>query len=133
MSPFEQIAEAYRLHPQEHPFEFYDDWHSMHGFRFATPDFFIMGRSTSRFFLSRHEGTGIPLDIMPREFADTWYIHAMAGDMSKAWSILPFPLPWIAFERLREGKLELQIFPIERIHRLTHDSIESPLAAAQTG
>jgi hypothetical protein len=115
MSPFERMAEQYRLKPQEMPFEFYLDWHFKNGFIFSTPDFFIMGRALGRDWIAKH---GITLHQLKKPLADTWYIHFFAGDMSKAWSILPWPLPWIAFERVRSGKRELTFVEIGRLRRL---------------
>jgi hypothetical protein len=109
------MAAQYAAHPQEQSFKWYCDWHFRHGFLFSTPEFFIMGR-------------GVPKDhplmldlgvLFAPDSCDTWYIFSMAGDMIKAWSILPWPLPWIAFERVREGKRELTIVPFEQIKRLT--------------
>jgi hypothetical protein len=116
VSPYEQMAAKYEANPQERSFEFYCDWHFKHGFVFSTPEFFIMGRQINKAWAE--EWNAIPFDeitITP----DTWYLHAFSGDMSKAWSILPWELPWIAFERVREGKRELTIVPFEQIKRLT--------------
>jgi hypothetical protein len=81
---------------------------------FSTPDFFIMGRPQVKATLE---------DIGPtfanERFPDTWFIHCMSGDMTKAWSIIPYYLPWIAFQRVREGKLILTTVKIERIRNLT--------------
>lgn len=67
------------------------------GFVFSTPSFFIMGR---------------PHDERP----NTWFIEAMAGDCSKAWDILPYPMGWIAFYRFDK---ELHIVPAEALRRLS--------------
>jgi hypothetical protein len=114
MSHYERMAEQYRLHPQERSFEWYCDWHIRHGFLFATPEFFIMGRSCCiQTFNPELLEPGAPGD-------NCWYIHGFSGDMSKAWSILPWELPWIAFERVREGKREQPCFvEIERLRRLS--------------
>lgn len=118
MSPYEQIAEQYRLHPQEESFAYYVEWHMWNGFVFSTPDFFIMGRPVNH-VAAREIGVGL-WHPSPMLNLDCWYIHAMAGDMAKAWDILPYPLPYIAWERVREGKLELQINEFYRVHRLSH-------------
>lgn len=117
MSPYARMAQKYADNPQERPFSYYVVWHMMHGFCFSTPEFFIMGRLATKRFIEEN-----PIQFLwnakPND-PDTWYVHAASGDLSKAWSILPYPLPWLAFERLRNGKLELQILPLSRIRRLT--------------
>lgn len=132
MSPYEKIRHAYIQHPQEDTFEFYEDWHKKNGFLFCTPEFFIMGREVPKMVI---ELTGkVELRKFPHDLwtPDTWYIHAMAGNMEKAWSILPWPLPWIAFERIRDGARELTIIPFQRIHMLSHTHINETNAATQT-
>jgi len=112
MSPYEQMAEKYRRHPQDAPFADYIAWHMAYGFVFATPEYFVMGRPVTR---SRFHPDSFDA---PAADNDCWYVHAMAGNVSKVWDILPYPLGWVAFERSRGGKLELQIVELERLRRL---------------
>ena len=132
MSPYEKIRHAYIQHPQEETFEHYVDWHLKNAFLFSTPEFFIMGREVPKMVI---ELSGkVELRKFPHALwtPDTWYIHAMAGDMSKAWSILPWPLPWIAFERIRGGARELTILPFQKIYSLSHPHIDETIATPQT-
>lgn len=122
MSPFEQMKRKYRDNPQERSFDVYLDWHMRHGFVFATPDFFVMGRAAAKGILER---VGVALQPVEPEFQDTWYVHAMAGDLRLVWSILPWPLPYVAFERLRGGRRELTVLQTDRIRRLC-EAAESP-------
>lgn len=117
LSPYERMAKMYEENPREHPFSWYVVWHQINGFCFATPDFFIMGSPVNH-CVARREITDCTSSFDPGE-CHCWFIHAMAGDMSKAWSILPYELPFIAFERFRDGELELQILPLNRIRRIT--------------
>ena len=127
MSPYEQMAEKYAVHPQERSFEWYVEWHARHGFVFATPDFFIMGRRAYKWSL---ENGGADAHLYSAEVADTWYIHAMAGDMSRAWSVLPYPLPWLAWERLLDGKRDLRFYEFDKVCRHSNiDETRSPLLA----
>ena len=64
------------------------------GFVFSTPYFFIMGRP-----------------IM-----ESWINEAMAGDTDKAWSILPYELPFVSFQRFDNS---LRFIPSERLRRLS--------------
>ena len=70
------------------------DFNLAHGFVFSTPAFFIMG----------HELDG------------AWFIEGMAGDCSKAWSILPYELPSVGFQRFDN---DLRFYPIETLRRLS--------------
>lgn len=117
LSPYERISAEYEARPREKPFAYYVAWHFINGFVFSTPEFFIMGRPINKGYCERN---GVPL--CPPEtgqYADTWYLHAFAGDMQKAWSILPYPLPYIAWERMREARLELTVIAFDRIKSLS--------------
>lgn len=132
MNPYQKIKQAYEAHPQEDPFEFYVSWHIRHGFVFSTPEFFIMGREVPKMVIEATQQ--VELRTFPRALwsPDTWYIHAMAGDMKKAWSILPYPLPWIAFERIRGGARELTILPFQKIYHHSHPHIDETKATSET-
>ena len=118
MSPFETAADLYRRHPQALPLEGYLMWHLRHGFVYSTPDYFIMGRPVHlcaypRSLITEH------LHIFDQDICDAWYIHLMAGDMSKAWGILPYPLPWLCWERLVGGRREFRVYEFGRVRDLT--------------
>jgi len=131
LSPFEQMRRMYRQHPQERPFDLYLDWHLRHGFVFSTPDFFVMGRPAPKALLEQILALGP--STFDRDECDCWYVHAMAGDIEKVWSILPWHLPWIAFERLRAGKRELTIVRTDRIRELSSNkSADEPIAFQAT-
>lgn len=105
MSPFDRCAEQYVRHGED--FSAAVARNLADGFLFSTPSFFIMGR--------------------PHERPDTWFIEGMAGDCSKAWSILPWPMGWIAFHRFDDS--ELHLYRSEDIRRLTvpaHEMSSSP-------
>ena len=125
MTPIDRIREKYQLHPQEQPFEFYLNWHLAHGFVYSTPDFFIMGRPT-HLILGLDEWNKMACDIdtaCEPKLENGWYVHAMAGNISKVWSILPYELPYVAFERVRNNTLDLTVIPLDRIRRLSLDAI----------
>lgn len=118
MNPYYEIERKYREHPQRFPFEFYVDWHLRHGFLFSTPDYFIMGRAVDR---ARFNPELLDIHAKP----NAWYIHAMAGSLSKAWDILPYPLGWLGWERVRDGQRELGWYKTEDIRRLSRSSYVS--------
>jgi hypothetical protein len=114
-SPIEKIRREYILRPEDHSFEWYVNWHIERGFVFSTPDFFIMGFAVDSMRLRQ----GLqPIDCH-NPAGDCWYLFAMAGSMSKAWSIMPWELPFLAWHRDRDGGKDLQIWPMGRIKRLT--------------
>ena len=116
MSPYERIAAEYAARPRQQTFSWYVVWHCLHGFVFSTPDFFVMGRPINKGYCERN---GVPLYAATGDEADTWYLHSFAGDMAKSWSILPYPLPYIAWERMRDGRLELTVVKFERIRAMS--------------
>lgn len=129
MTPIERIREEYTLHPREQPFDYYLNWHLAHGFVFSTPDFFIMGRAI---YLCHEEAETLEVInsfVLVEEIdAQAWYVHAASGDLSKAWGILPWPLPYIAFERKRGERMELTIVKADRMKRLSHAISEQTVA-----
>lgn len=127
MTPYEEIKRKYELSPHSRPWGWWVEWHMLNGFGFWTPDYFIMGRPIDK-NLPFHD-----LSLAPKETANAWYVFAMAGDLSKVWEILPYPLGYVAFERVRGGNRELTIVATERLRKLcspdlTHVPEESVLA-----
>lgn len=102
MSPYESIYKVYKKHRPEVDFPKLLGFYMQTGFVFATPDFFCMGKVAEK-----------------EEGVYGWLIEAAAGDTHKMWSILPFPLPWIAFTRLTNPSMELTWVEIDRLRRLS--------------
>lgn len=127
MSPYERARFLYQRFPQERSFTWYWDWHCQYAFAYATQEFCIMGRP-----IIREVGPLVNrcLFLADRSQADCWYIHAMAGNLSKAWDILPYPLGWMGFERMRGGTLELTYVLTEQLRRLCvsdPNALEAPI------
>ena len=116
MSPYERMyAKARELDPSL-DWGAVVGWHLQHGFVFARPDLFVMGRPVMRF---------APVELILRldypfrlYDCDCWYIHSMAGNMAAAWNIMPWELPWIAYERMRDGTRHLTFRRTEDLRRL---------------
>ncbi len=122
MTPLDRIAEFYAKHPQEESFEQYLNWHLENACVFSTSDFFIMFRAIKTYPAEEQTIHGIDnFAIWDRSEQNAWFVHAMAGDISKAWEIMPYPLGYIAFQRVRDGIRELTVMPTERIRRLSHE------------
>ena len=116
MSPYETIAQKYIDLPQGASFGDYVDWFFKYGFVYSTPEYFVMGKNCRRL--------APPNEIVDCEHvfdasdSDCWYVFAMAGNVSKAFSSMPFPLPYIAFERIIDNKRELRLYKTEDLQRL---------------
>lgn len=113
MSPYQIAREVYAKEPCARSFEQDMRLHLEFGFVFSTPDFFAMGRPVVK--------EGAPGDIVnpgilfPRKQCNCWHVYLMAGDIGKCWSVMPWPLGWVSFER----KNELHFLPMERIRELS--------------
>jgi hypothetical protein len=112
MSPIEQAMAVYQKEACARTFDEDLHLHLEHGFVFSTPEFFIMGRPVK----STEEPKYIVNPVIYfTDDCDCWHIYLMAGDCSKAWDIMPYPLPLFSFER----RNELRFYPMERIRRLS--------------
>jgi hypothetical protein len=118
MSPFETAGDMYRRHPQDCPFERYLHWYLQHGFVYSTPDFFIMGRPVH--LCADRKLITEDFHIFDPDDCDAWYIFAMAGSIHRAWSILPWPLPWLCWERLVNGERDFRAYLLEDVRRVSN-------------
>lgn len=116
MNPYYRMASEYARKPQEMPFSAYVEQHMLTGFVFSTPEFFIMGRPVMSNGYT--EDIGNPWHIYDEKKCDCWYVHAMSGDLSKAFDIMPWNLEWLAFERVRGGKRDMVICKLANMRRL---------------
>lgn len=124
MTPFEKAARVYWNEPCRRLF--IDDLtlHMKNGFVFSTPEFSLMGRAVRKDAL---ESLIVdPSSVFERSQADCWHIYLFAGDLTKASTIMPWPLPWISIER----KNELRFYPLAAMARLA--SLLSRHEVAQT-
>ncbi len=94
MSPIDRIAVEYARRGADFASALERNYQE-DGFVYSTPDFFVMGR---------------PIN------GNAWFIEAFSGDMEKVWSILPWPLPFVAFERFDNN---IRLYPMDRVRRLT--------------
>lgn len=114
-SPFQAALAVYESEPCKR--SFWDDMtlHLMSGFVYSTPDFFVMGRPVL--------STALPMFVVDprvkyeRHQADCWHVYLMAGDMRKAWDILPWEYPLISFERLNK----LRFYDLAEVRRLSKE------------
>lgn len=108
----------------------YLDWHLNHGCVFSTTEFFVMARPIVRQPSAPETQSVIDgFNTWPDGVADCWYVHAYAGDLSKVWAIVPYPLKWVAFERIQCDRRVLRFHRFEDLHRLTNHALETSLLA----
>lgn len=111
MSPYEKAKGVWLREACARTFDEDLRLHLVGGFVFSTPDFFVMGRGVN----SKADPRLIvnPAVSFGRELQDAWHVYLMAGNMAKAWDILPYPLPMFSLER----KNELRFYRFEDIAR----------------
>lgn len=116
MSPYDQLETLYDQHPQELPFAWYVHWHIKFGFVLSRPDVFVMGRPIVKRVA---EANGVTMDEPePGQAADTWFVHAAAGDLQRAWELIPWNLPYVAWERVLDRQRDLRFYDAGRVRRL---------------
>lgn len=113
MTPYERMAARYRAQPTERSFEWYVSYYAKHGVMCSTPEYIVLARAVST--KAGEYAICSSLVSFPEADCDCWYIHAMAGDMSKAWAIMPKAYPWFAFERYHKGVRMFSIWKTSRI------------------
>lgn len=129
MTPYEAIRSKYLEAPGVGL-----TWEELVGIHLAHPDcyvikgpnYFVMGRA-----VARAAAVELIRDFTHRFNAsecDTWHIYAFAGDMGKAFRSLPYPLPWLAWERIHDP--ELRFISTEFVKRMNPD-IDIPLKSHQ--
>lgn len=71
-------------------------WHVENGFFFSRPDYLVMGRPVVR---EADPALIVGLHRFPSAVCNCWHIYLAAGNLARAWSVLPWPLEWISWER----------------------------------
>lgn len=139
MTPYETALRYYESHVSVE--QFHNDIDAIgsnpSGYLYKTPELFVIAKPTS---------SGLPREKLedpgyhtPEGEGDTWFIHMFAGDFSDLHAFCPYPLPHVAWGRLRRdvtflawdtvvdqlkrrGKLSHRsLFQLERIERLKNN------------
>lgn len=113
MTPFDQARQVYEREACARSFEQDQLLHYLHGFVFSTPTYFIMGRPVDK---DAPPALIVnPAHSFDRRVVSCWHVYLASGDLAAAWPVLPWPMPWVSFER----RNELRFYPMERIRRLS--------------
>lgn len=95
-TPIWAMIEVYKNQPCERTFQEDLELHLLFGYVFSTPTYFIMGRAVCS--EAPFEEICNPLYSFNPHYCDTWHIFGMAGDTTKVYEIMPYPLPYISFQ-----------------------------------
>lgn len=97
MTPIETAAAVYASEPCARSFREDLEAHLLGGHVHSTPTAFVMARPVMR--AADYELLTNPWVTWRREDADAWLVYLAAGDVAEMLGFLPFPLPWIGWER----------------------------------
>lgn len=109
-TPWERARAVYADGKSPRSFEHDLVLHFEHGFVFATPQYFVMGRPVKS---SAPTGEILNPEITwPRDECDCWHVWlCIAPDMLTVMRLMPWHLPKVSFERSHE----LRLLEMERI------------------
>lgn len=118
LSPAERAAQVYEREWCARSFREDLSWHLTNGFVFSRPDFFVMGRPVVAYtapdcIVGQYK--------YPSGICDCWHIYLFAGNIARAWDMLPWELPLVSFER-GAGNV-LRFYRLSSIRRLTSNSL----------
>jgi hypothetical protein len=110
--PAEIAAGVYQREPCARSFREDLEAHLRNGYVFSTPEYFVMGRVVSS--SAPPEEIVDPWIRFAEADADAWLIYLLAGDVRKAFEVLPHPLPRIGWERSNA----LRFWPLAKFQRI---------------
>lgn len=96
MTPYEQAAQVYEQEESARPFWEDLQAHLLYGWVMSTPELFLMARQVKRDW---------PDELLKNPWAidddgDCWHVWLAAGDLSKVKEFIPYPLPYLSYERV---------------------------------
>ena len=112
MNHYRNARAIYDREPCRRTFNEDLELHLMNGVVFSTPDFFLMGRAVPRG--ACHSDIINPAVVFAPALCDCWHVHVLAGDGQRAWSILPYAMQWMSFERNNR----LKFYPMADMQRI---------------
>jgi hypothetical protein len=117
LSPAAAAVADYRAHGCKKFKEHVRD-HLANGYLFSTPSLFVMAKAVE----IRDPRCAIRDNPDPRTpdpaSRIAWYITYARGDLRILRSLVPFPLPYIAFRRHRHGRERLRVYSFDRFFNL---------------
>lgn len=116
-SPYGRAMHDWALRPRDKTLAWYEAVHKSNGFLFATPEFYVMGRPVRK-YAPLENILDVTYEFDPAT-CDCWFIFQLTGDVRKAWSILPYELPWMAWVRDNDPHDDLRFYETSRLRRLS--------------
>lgn len=104
LAPVQLAAAVYQREPCARTFKEDLEAHLLHGWVVSTPTAFAMGRIVD----CKAELADLVNPWVTFELGDTWLIYLTAGNLREALGLLPFDLPYIAWEK----RNVLRIYPL---------------------
>jgi hypothetical protein len=112
-TPYEQAKAVYAKEHNARSFEEDLHWHLLNGYVISRPDFFVMGRHVDS---KAPPGLIVnPSWLFHPDTCDCWHVYLFAGDIARAFGIMPWELPLVSFER----RNDLRFYPLASIRRLS--------------
>jgi len=88
-------------------------WHAMHGYMLVTPCEFVLARPVALVWGEERITDVSDNRLSENELTlslDCWHITVAVGDMRELLSHLPYPLPFISFDR----RNKFRVYPLSR-------------------
>ena len=123
MSPLDKARLVYTQEPCARTFEEDLRLHLQFGYVFSTPEFFVMGRPVDRH--APYDQLTDPRLQFPEP--DAWWVYLAAGDFIKIWTISPYNLSYIGWERDNRPRFYRvsQLFrTCQRLHTSTISAVQ---------
>jgi len=114
MTPYDRCRELFNARYPDAHWNDYVDYYMRCGVVHSTPDYFVMARKVN------HKGSAVAMrgEWFDSAECDCWFFAWFSGDMEKVWEVNE-PLEYVAWERLHDGELTLQIARMAALKRLT--------------
>ena len=82
------------------------------GYMIRTPDFLVLGKPVKLFTTTE------PHDQWDTVGADAWYIKLLVGSLKALLDMVPYPLPFVCFERWARGVRHLKTYSFKRVKEI---------------
>lgn len=137
MTPFALARSVYESEPCARTFEEDFAAHLENGYVYNSPALFAMFRPVcthwpDKWIIDPWE------ELHPAEYgiADCWHVYLAAGAIAELANLIPYPLPWVSFERKNRLRLhsyhEMRV-KVSRIRwNLSTDPFSLPILSAPT-
>jgi hypothetical protein len=124
MTPYDRARAVYASEPCARTFEEDLRLHLKFSYVYSTPDYFIMGRPVA--MDSSYKDITDPLVQFSEP--DAWWVYLASGDLNSFFTIKPFDLPYVGWERGNKARF----YRADRVSRLCQRTSTMNLGALPT-